>query len=220
MRSNRRTQRRRGSQLKQRKKISKLLKRTLKRRNSFRKKNTYKRRKTNMKRGGRPRVEVEDAKARADTRDRVAEWVASEAGQKALKEKSDNLGDFAYDYNDDTYSDLSELAKKLQDYINNNIKIGVSRSTHMRKDPQTCLVESVNDFPELFVYFKDEGNCEQTWKRASKKFGRKHGISLRHLTDKYELNVEPVVSSGLGGKSFITSGYSLEFVRKSFSNDD
>ena len=55
MRSYRRTHRRRGSQLKQRKKRSKLLKRTLKRRNSFRKKNTYKRRKTNMKRGGRPR---------------------------------------------------------------------------------------------------------------------------------------------------------------------
>jgi hypothetical protein len=59
MRSNRRTQRRRGSQLKQRKKRSKLLKRTLKRRNSFRKKNTYKRRKTNMKRGGRPRTLTE-----------------------------------------------------------------------------------------------------------------------------------------------------------------
>jgi hypothetical protein len=52
MRSNKRTQRRRGSKLKQRKKRSKLLKRTLKRRNSFKKKNTYKRRKTNMKRGG------------------------------------------------------------------------------------------------------------------------------------------------------------------------
>ena len=52
VRSKKRTQRRRGSQLKQRKKRSKLLKRTLKRRNSFRKKNTYKRRKTNMKRGG------------------------------------------------------------------------------------------------------------------------------------------------------------------------
>ena len=47
------TYRRRGSQLLQRNKRSKLLKRTLKRRNSFRKKNTYKRRKTNMKIGGR-----------------------------------------------------------------------------------------------------------------------------------------------------------------------
>lgn len=56
MRSNKRTQRRRGSQLKQRKKRSKLLKRTLKRRNSFRKKNTYKRRKTNMKGGGGSRA--------------------------------------------------------------------------------------------------------------------------------------------------------------------
>lgn len=52
MRSNKRTQRRRGSKLKQRKKRSKLLKRTTKRRNSFKKKNTYKRRRTNMKRGG------------------------------------------------------------------------------------------------------------------------------------------------------------------------
>ena len=58
MRSNKRTQRRRGSKLKQRQKRSKLLRRTLrrtlKRRNSFKKKNTYKRRRTNMKRGGSP----------------------------------------------------------------------------------------------------------------------------------------------------------------------
>lgn len=81
MRSNRRTQRRRGSQLKQRKKRSKLLKRTLKRtlkrRNSFRKKNTYKRRKTNMKRGGRSRTltEVEVREKKEKMNDHYAQLI-------------------------------------------------------------------------------------------------------------------------------------------------
>ncbi len=173
-----------------------------------------------MKRGGRP--EVRNAEARADARDYIAKWVASEAGQKELKGKSDNLNGFAYDYNKNVYGNThSDLAKKLQNYIRQNIKIEVSRSTRMRDDPQTCLVESVTDFPELFLYFKNEGNCEQTWKRSSKFLGRaskylerKHGISLAHLTDNYELTVKPVLSGGLGGGGFITSGYSLEFVPK------
>ena len=171
-----------------------------------------------MKRGGRP--EVRNAEARADARDYIAKWVASEAGQKELKGKSDNLNGFAYDYNDGDLS-LTDLAETLQNYISNNIKIGVLRSTRMRDDPQPCLVESVTGFPELFLYFKNEGNCKQTWKRASEILGRaskflerKHGISLAHLTDNYELTVKPVLSGGLGGGGFITSGYSLEFVPK------
>ena len=215
------TYRRRGSHLKKRRKTQTLRRKI---RNSF-KKNTRKtmnnKRRTVMKRGGRPRADA-DARARELARDATVEWVASEAGQTKLRETADDLDKFADDYNKNVYGNThSDLAKKLQNYIRQNIKIEVSRSTRMRDDPQTCLVESVTDFPELFLYFKNEGNCEQTWKRSSKFLGRaskylerKHGISLRHLTDNYELNVESVVGSGLGGTNLITSGYSLKFVRK------
>jgi len=165
MRSNRRTQRRRGSQLKhkQRKKRSKLLKRTLKRtlkrRNSFRKKNTYKRRRTNMKRGGMLAVD---------------------------------LTTFADSFNKGYYMKyLIRLSKDLTALLNDKEKlkrgVKVKRNTYMGNET-FCEIDRVNE-EELFVYFKDEGVCKQKWKTPSKLFGRKHGISLTHLMNNYEASI-------------------------------
>lgn len=75
-----------------------------------------------------------------------------------------------------------------------------------------CEIDSVNE-GKKFVYFKDEGTCEQTWKRTSKLFRRKHGISLTHLMNNYKARIL--------GNEF--GGYYLEFTRKSgyiFFKDD
>lgn len=192
MRSNRRTQRRRGSQLKQRKKRSKLLKRTLtrtlKRRNSFRKKNTYKRRKTNMKRGGRPRAETDN---------------------KSYNE----LNEFVTKFNDGIYMKLStRLSIELTELLLTNTMMKVARNTLMRDGVRFCEIDRV-DKTELFVYFKDDDKCSQTWKKTSKLLGRKHGISLTHLMNNYIAEVR-------GNE---THGYYLQFTRKKgkyFFRDD
>ena len=206
MRSNRRTQRRRGSQLKQRKKRSKLLKRTLKRRNSFRKKNTYKRRKTNMKRGGRP---IDDVGKTPDVTEQTT--AATE-----LTNPYTQLNKFVEDYNSGTYKEddwtlMGKLAKHLSRFIERGIEIKVRRNTYMGNE-KFCKIARVDE-TELFVYFKDEGVCQQTWKKFSKKFWRKHGISFTHLINNYKVHI-------WGNR---TDGYYLEFSRKpkmGFFRDD
>lgn len=199
MRSNRRTQRRRGSQLKHRGKRSKLLKRTLKRRNSFRKKNTYKRRKTMMKRGGR---------TGADDPSRVVE---TDSPSHEV-----DLGKFVDDFNKGEYMKIpkrlsNDLTALLNDEVQLERGVRVIRNTYMGNE-KDCKIDRVDE-NELFVYFKDEGSCTQIWKRPSKFLRRKHGISLTHLMNNYNARV-------MGNDN---AGNYLEFTRKSgriFFKDD
>ena len=163
MRSNKRTQRRRGSKLKQRKKRSKLLKRTTKRRNSFKKKNTYKRRRTNMKRGGRP---------------------VKEALEKFVKDYNDGI------YTDGPYRRFeNKLARDLTKLIDEGIRIRLVRRTLMRDrdDERICFIQRV-DQGELFLYFNKYIHTNSCPKYKYS-LGRKHGISLTHLLDNYSAYV-------------------------------
>ena len=164
MRSNRRTQRRRGSQLKQRKKRSKLLKRTLKRRNSFRKKNTYKRRKTNMKRGGN-------------------------ADPVPLKNRRyyGNVHKFAHFYEEHCRKGSRYIFNELTKLLNlRGVSIFVERKTILG-GKRKCRVINIEHsrLRDDFVRFENEGEC----KRKHGDF-RRHGITLDNLIDNYFTFVE------------------------------
>ena len=159
MRSNRRTQRRRGSLLKQKKKRSKLLKRTLKRRNSFRKKNTYKRRKTNMKRGGRPE-------------------------SPPLKDRRyyENVHNFAHFYEKDRNHGYRHIFNKLTELFNlPGVNIFVERKTILGGKRMCKVIKfEQRPFSSNFVRFENKGEC----KRKLGDLGR-HGISFDYLIDNY-----------------------------------
>ena len=150
-----RSNRRRGSQLKQRGKRSKLLKR----RNSFRKKNTYKRRKTNMKRGGRPESHP--------LNDRIYYG---------------NVSNFAHFYEKHRRQGSRHIFNELTKLFNlPGVNIFVERKTILGGTRMCKVIKFERSrLRDDFVRFENEGKC----KRKLGDLGR-HGISLDNLIDNY-----------------------------------